>query len=243
MSLAYMSRLCARALQAAVRAEQPATAHRRPPHAGRLPPSSSGGGSPAKVAPAAKSVAEEKARRLRKAEKDEKEARNQETNHKQLSKAQKMDMDMDVGQEFGPQKEMNMNAHSDSSSLFPLLLRSSSAAAATGALIACLDDGAVLSFAFHVDAVAVAPPSRVFPAGAGATRAPPKRPANLTLIAGAAALFVDLLPVKGEEAAAVAVLVGGAAAVRWAAPLVWRLHAGETAGQSSNLPAVFSPSR
>ncbi|KAF2918365.1 hypothetical protein DAI22_08g053200 [Oryza sativa Japonica Group] len=73
MSLAYVSRLCARAVQAAVRAEQPATTRRRPPHAGRPPPPSSGGGSPAEVAPAAKSVAEEKARRLRRrAEKDEK---------------------------------------------------------------------------------------------------------------------------------------------------------------------------
>ena len=73
MSLAYVSRLCARAVQAAVRAEQPATTRRRPPHARRPPPPSSGGGSPAEVAPAAKSVAEEKARRLRRrAEKDEK---------------------------------------------------------------------------------------------------------------------------------------------------------------------------
>lgn len=132
-------------------------------------------------------------------------------------------------QEFGPQKEMNMNARSDSSSLFLLLLRSSSSSsAAFAALIACLDDSeppaaaAALSFAFHVVA---APPSRVFPAGAGAgdgaTRAPPTRPANLTLIAAAAAaakLFAFLGEVKGEEAAAVAVLVGGA--VRWAAPLV-----------------------
>ncbi|BAT04091.1 Os08g0178600 [Oryza sativa Japonica Group] len=201
MSLAYVSRLCARAVQAAVRAEQPATTRRRPPHAGRPPPPSSGGGSPAEVAPAAKSVAEEKARRLRRrAEKDEKE--------------------------FGPQKEMNMNARSDSSSLFLLLLRSSSSSsAAFAALIACLDDSeppaaaAALSFAFHVVA---APPSRVFPAGAGAgdgaTRAPPTRPANLTLIAAAAKLFAFLGEVKGEEGAAVAVLVGGA--VRWAAPLV-----------------------
>ncbi|EEC82995.1 hypothetical protein OsI_28035 [Oryza sativa Indica Group] len=203
MSLAYVSRLCARAVQAAVRAEQPATTRRRPPHARRPPPPSSGGGSPAEVAPAAKSVAEEKARRLRRrAEKDEKE--------------------------FGPQKEMNMNARSDSSSLFLRLRSSSSSSAAFAALIACLDDSeppaaaAALSFAFHVVA---APPSRVFPAGAGAgdgaTRAPPTRPANLTLIAAAAAaakLFAFLGEVKGEEAAAVAVLVVGA--VRWAAPLV-----------------------
>ncbi|KAF0897714.1 hypothetical protein E2562_000430 [Oryza meyeriana var. granulata] len=50
MSLAYVSRLCARAVQATVRAEQPVT-HRRPPHAGRLSPSS-GGGSPAEMASA-----------------------------------------------------------------------------------------------------------------------------------------------------------------------------------------------
>lgn len=153
------------------------------------------------------------------------EERNQENkNHKQSPR--KWTWKWMWPQEFGPQKEMNMNARSDSSSLFLLLLRSSSSSsAAFAALIACLDDSeppaaaAALSFAFHVVA---APPSRVFPAGAGAgdgaTRAPPTRPANLTLIAAAAKLFAFLGEVKGEEGAAVAVLVGGA--VRWAAPLV-----------------------
>lgn len=157
-----------------------------------------------------------------------KEERNQENkNHKQSPR--KWTWKWMWPQEFGPQKEMNMNARSDSSSLFLRLRSSSSSSAAFAALIACLDDSeppaaaAALSFAFHVVA---APPSRVFPAGAGAgdgaTRAPPTRPANLTLIAAAAAaaakLFAFLGEVKGEEAAAVAVLVVGA--VRWAAPLV-----------------------
>uniref|UniRef100_J3MQV6 Uncharacterized protein n=1 Tax=Oryza brachyantha TaxID=4533 RepID=J3MQV6_ORYBR len=66
MSLAYASRLCARAVQAAVRAEQPVTHRRPPPHAGRLsPPSSSSSGGP----PAAKSVEDEVRRRAEKAEK------------------------------------------------------------------------------------------------------------------------------------------------------------------------------
>ncbi|KAL5222192.1 hypothetical protein ABZP36_026905 [Zizania latifolia] len=88
------------------------------------------------------------------------------------------------GQKFGPQKEMNMNSHRDSSSLL-LRARSSSAAVAgsSAGLLACLDDdgeAAALSFTLHVVAPSRAP-------GAGAARAPPTRPTSLTLIAGAGA--------------------------------------------------------